>query len=380
MKILHFHDSPHVHGGATQYLNQVLQALNAAGHENHLFSIGPRVDINNIVSQHTFEYQWPKSVLQRRRDFYKTHAPLADKLAATIESVRPDLIHVHNCTHFRKTVFNTILYKGVKSVMTVHDFSLDWKSSPQRKLSGAKALLSNALNKPQHQISRLAVLDAMDLFLCPTHALMNGLGLPPNKSVCHRLPIQPADASEIPLDKLRMFFAGTLFDSKGVDVLIDALASAKHLLGDFALEIAGSGDRHQDLVDQVAGNALQNNIKFLGQLDQQQMDSAYQRANLQVLPSRVPENSPLTVLEAGARGRPAIASHAGGVPELITPERGWTFPSEDSSNLANSLVGIANDLPSLNIKGQNMRKWVRAEFDPTEHWQQLAQYYTHLIS
>lgn len=379
MKILHFHDSPHIHGGATQYLTQVLKELGESSDENHLFSLGSSIDSDNISSQYNFKYRWPWSPLQRRRDFFGIHAPLASMLAHAIESVSPDLIHIHNCSHFRQTVFSTILYSKPKSVMTVHDFSLNWDASPQCRNAGFKGLLANLANRPQHEKSRRTVLDAVDMFLCPTRALMDGLQLPAFKSRIHRLPIQPTIHCELPTDKLRIFFAGTLFASKGVDILIDALAKldANH---DFEAEIAGSGDQLGILQDKVAHYCLNSKVRLLGQLSPSQMNEAYSRSNLQVLPSRVPENSPLTVLEAGSRGRASIASHAGGVPELITADRGWTFQSENSDDLANKLHYIANDMKLLSVKGENMRKWVSTEFDPATHWAQLQAHYSDLIS
>ena len=379
MEILHFHDSPHIHGGATQYLNQVLAALSAAGHQNHLFSIGPCIENSNLTQHHSFEYQWAKSPLQRRKDFLGIHQPLADKLNAAIAEVAPDLIHIHNCTTFRETVFSTILYREQKSVMTVHDFSLNWSASPQRKKGGLRALLANLANRPQHAKSRKLVLDSVDMFLCPTKAIMNGLDLPASKSLLHRLPILPDTQTELPNDKLRMFFAGTLFRSKGVDVLLDALSMLEPSI-EFELEIAGSGDQLGALQQQVVDCGLSAKVRFLGQLSATEMSGAYQRANLQVLPSRVPENSPLTVLEAGVRGRASIASHAGGVPELISESRGWTFTPESSPDLANKINGIANGLGILAAKGKNMQKWVHIECDPSKHWAQLQSHYKQLIS
>ena len=143
MRILHFHDSPHIHGGATQYLN----------HQNHLFSLSPCIENSNLTQHHSFEYQWAKSPIRRRKDFLGIHQPLADKLNAVIADVAPDLIHIHNCTTFRKTVFSTILYTEPKSVMTVHDFSLNWSSSPQRKTGGLRAFLANLANSGKSETS-----------------------------------------------------------------------------------------------------------------------------------------------------------------------------------------------------------------------------------
>ncbi|MHC4823365.1 MAG: glycosyltransferase family 4 protein [Planctomycetota bacterium] len=195
-----------------------------------------------------------------------------------------------------------------------------------------------------------------------------------------RLPIQPADAYDLAQDRLRIFFAGTLFRSKGVDLLLKALAANSGPLGEATLEIAGTGDQEDKLKDLSLSLGLQDRVDFLGFCSKDQMEAAYARSNLQVLPSRVPENSPLTVLEAGARGRPAVASHAGGVPELLPIGRGWTFANEDVESLRKVLEYLAAELSLLAPTGAEMRRWVRSEFDPARHWDSVDAAYHELTA
>ena len=203
----------------------MLAALSAAGHQNHLFSIGPCIENSDLAQHHSFEYQWAKSPLQRRKDFLGIHQPLADKLNAAIAEAAPDLIHIHNCATFRKTVFfNYPLYGAEICDGQYTTFLLTGAPLLSGEKGGLRALLANLANRPQHSKARGIVIDSVDMFLCPTKAIMDGLDLPVSKSLLHRLPILPDTQTELPSDKLRMFFAGTLFRSKGVDVLLDALS------------------------------------------------------------------------------------------------------------------------------------------------------------
>lgn len=368
MRVLHLHDAPHIHGGATAYLKQLLPEIAARGHENRLFCLDHEADFLPEDHQSVFRYQWPSSSLQRRRDFHHFHEPLAAQLRDWIQEQGPDLVHVQNCSAFRSTIFPTIYKLGVPLLMTVHDFSLIDPNPWGLDRSGFVGQLKQFLDRRSLAKARACVFGATQRFLCPTDALLRGIRFPSGKAQVQRLPIQPAEAPELPLDHLRLFFAGTLYRSKGVDVLLDALAGCPGPLATATLEIAGSGDQENNLKALCEKLGLQDRVRFLGFCDAQAMEEAYARANLQVLPSRVPENSPLTVLEAGARGRPSLASHAGGVPELLPEGRGWTFPNEDSAALRRVLQTLAEDLSLLPSTGAEMRSWVRKEFSPSGHW------------
>lgn len=370
MRVLHFHDAPRIHGGATAYLKQLLPQMALRGHENLLYGLDEAAEGFPCANASThFQYQRSASALRRRLDFHHFHAPLAEHLRKWIGAQSPDVVHIQNCAAFRSTVFPTIYKLGLPILMTVHDFTLIDPNPFGLDRSGVTGGLRTMLDRRSLKADRKSVFACTQLFLCPTLALRDGIGFPPKRCRVQRLPIQPAEVLPLPADRLRIFFAGTLFRSKGVDLLIEALSTSTHAaLNQATLQIAGSGDCEPQLRKQVALAGLAARVEFLGFCNEEQMAAAYAASNLQVLPSRVPENSPLTVLEAGARGRPSLASHAGGVPELLPPNRGWTFVSEDVASLRSQLEKLAGDLPALASHGTAMREWVRAEFAPQRHW------------
>ena len=380
MRILHFHDAPRIHGGATAYLKQLLPQMASRGHENLLFCLDEAPQgFPDALDTDFFAYQRSSSPIRRRLDFHHFHAPLAEHLEEWVTAQSPDVVHIQNCAAFRSTIFPTIYKMGLPILMTVHDFTLIDPNPFGLDRSGLTGGLSSWLDKRSLRADRKRVFDSVKLFLCPTEALRDGVGFPSERSRVQRLPIQPAEALPLPNDHLRLFFAGTLFRSKGVDLLIEALSSSSDpALQQATLQIAGSGDLESQLRERVLDAGLESRVKFLGFCNAEQMAAAYAESNLQVLPSRVPENSPLTVLEAGARGRPSLASHAGGVPELLPPERGWTFVSEDVGSLREQLERLAADLPSLASHGVAMREWVRTEFAPQRHWDGVSACYNEL--
>jgi len=301
-----------------------------------------------------------------------------------IRSIQPDLIHVQNCAAFRNSVFPALQSCGVPTLMTVHDFSLADDNPSGRVRSGVRGALQAALDRRSHARARTSVFSAVRRFLSPTESLLQGVGFPAGSARLQRLPIEfsePAPWPELPENTpLRLFFAGSLYRSKGVDILLQAMTLLQGPAADAILEVAGEGDQAESLAELAVTLGLSARVRFLGHCGPNAMERAYSQCHLLVLPSRVPENSPLTVLEAGARGRPAVASNRGGVPELLGENRGWTFRNEDPADLAKVIEGAADDPRELRARGARMRDWVRAEFDPRQHWDGLEAVRQELVS
>lgn len=372
LRLLHLHDAPRIPGGATAYLKRSFEESQRRGHQQWAYSLDEEAIHPALLGSRAFRYAWPASAWQRRRDFHGHHPALAADLGAWIAEVRPDLIHVQNCAVFRSTIFPALAASGRRVLMTVHDFSLLDPNPTGRPRAGLSGPLKSWLDRRSLRRARAAVFGAVDLFLCPTEALRAGVGFPPERAQLLRLPIEPAAAAPFPPPQpFRILFAGSLYRSKGVDVLLAALAQAGGAARDGRLEIAGEGDERPALERLARELGLAERVRFLGHCGPEQMESAYAACHTLVLPSRVPENSPLTVLEAGARGRPAIAPDAGGVPELLAGDRGWLFRPEDAGQLARRLEEAAADPAAAAARGQRMRAWVRQEFDAARHWEEL---------
>jgi glycosyltransferase involved in cell wall biosynthesis len=115
-------------------------------------------------------------------------------------------------------------------------------------------------------------------------------------------------------------FVGTLEELyKAPDILIQAVADLVGGGEDLTLTIVGDGRRRFDLERSGAAQALGDRLRFAGALPpgsavRQELD----RADLFVLPSRQ-EGLPRAMIEAMARGLPAIGSTVGGIPELLSP-------------------------------------------------------------
>jgi glycosyltransferase involved in cell wall biosynthesis len=75
-----------------------------------------------------------------------------------------------------------------------------------------------------------------------------------------------------------------------------------------------------------------------------ELAAALADARALVLPSVVPENCPMSVIEAGAAAVPAIASSVGGIPEIVSDsETGLLVAPHDARGLARAVDALAAD-------------------------------------
>jgi glycosyltransferase involved in cell wall biosynthesis len=106
---------------------------------------------------------------------------------------------------------------------------------------------------------------------------------------------------------------------KGTAVLVDAVAHLQRRDLPVHLCVVGGGRLMPDLRARARSLGIESTVEFLGQVDRDGVRRALDAADLFVLPS-LTEGLPRALLEAMAKGLPAVASAVGGIPELLPPE------------------------------------------------------------
>jgi glycosyltransferase involved in cell wall biosynthesis len=101
----------------------------------------------------------------------------------------------------------------------------------------------------------------------------------------------------------------------GVDIFLRALASlsVEHKLG----IIGGTGPLGNELQNQARRAGLENVVRFVGHIPEEQLPLYYQAADLFVLPTRAHEGFGLVTVEALACGTPVVATPVGASPEIL---------------------------------------------------------------
>lgn len=127
---------------------------------------------------------------------------------------------------------------------------------------------------------------------------------------------------------------------KGVDILLRALSQCRGTL-DFRCTVVGDGVLKQELMELAAKLELSDRTEFAGHLAPgKQIFDFLDSADLYVQPSRT-EGLPRALIEAMARGCPAIGTKVGGIPQLLGQSE--LVPANDAAALANKIVEIAGD-------------------------------------
>lgn len=120
---------------------------------------------------------------------------------------------------------------------------------------------------------------------------------------------------------VRMAFLGRLDPVKGLDVLVEALASiptAKVELDIFAVAQTEDARRRQAaLAQRVAGD---RRIRWMTPLDASEVVERLRSYDALAVPSQWLESGPLVVYEAFAAGIPVVGSKLGGIAELVKDE------------------------------------------------------------
>jgi glycosyltransferase involved in cell wall biosynthesis len=118
---------------------------------------------------------------------------------------------------------------------------------------------------------------------------------------------------------------------------------------DWRLTCAGSLDRHPPTVDRVRAivheNGLDDRVSFAGELDDEQLAAAFDRADVFVL-ATLRETYGMAVAEALAHGLPVVSTTTGAIPDLVGAadgDAGILVTPGDEPGLTSALARVIDD-------------------------------------
>jgi len=168
---------------------------------------------------------------------------------------------------------------------------------------------------------------------------------------------------------------GTFLHNKGQDVLLEAFYAIAGEFPDMALVFVGaSGPALISLHEQAQKFGLDERVFFYENMPHTKISAFYERAQVFCLPSRN-EAFGIVLLEAGVFAVPVIASHVGGIPELIVDgEHGRLVPPADPKALAAALRDLLHNEEKAVAMGKNLQCRVETQFT----WGRAARRYEQL--
>lgn len=173
------------------------------------------------------------------------------------------------------------------------------------------------------------------------HVILNGLDF-------DRVRVSGADARarirrEFAIgDGYLLLVAARLHPEKGYEYLFRALPEIRRRVSrPVTLLVAGRGDSKEEFRALVEDIGCRDMVRFLG--FRRDLPDLMAGADLFVLPS-VAEAFGLVLAESLYLGTPVVATHTGGIPEIVTDGvDGMLVPPADSHALAEAIVDLLND-------------------------------------
>ncbi|SDW09168.1 glycosyltransferase family 4 protein [Paenibacillus sp. CF384] len=269
-----------------------------------------------------------------------------------VKGNRYDLIQIDNRPSFAKAVRQSF----PKTPIAIFMHSMTFVSSPMTTKKKANAdfnhanlIVGNSKSLQESLIGRF-----------PAHkAKINFVHLGVDTEKFH--PIGSSTSKPF-----HLLFAGRLIPRKGVPTLLKAFGIALKSIPSLRLTVAGGSRKsaYKVFLKRIARN-LNVPVQFKGNLSRKQMPAFYRTGDCFVCPSQMHEAFGLVNVEAMASGLPVIASHIGGIPEIVQHDRNGLLVQnyQKPAAFAAQIVKLASD-PELRGRLANQaRKDVQNRFN-----------------
>jgi glycosyltransferase involved in cell wall biosynthesis len=271
------------------------------------------------------------------------------RMFRTIRAAAPDVLHGHGAKGGAYARLVPVPASTIR-VYTPHGGSLHYAPNTLRGkvYGGLERLL----------VARTDVFLFESAYARDTYAAQIGTPSGVVRVVCNGVgdaefvPVTPAD------EATDLLFVGELRRLKGLDLLLEGLASLRENGRWTTLTIVGEGPEDEAFRTRAARLGLADAVRFAGYLPAR---DAFALGRILVLPSRN-ESLPYVVLEAAAAGVPIIATHVGGIPEIFGALAHRLVPPEDSTALAAAIADALDHPDELQHDAATVRAQVRRSF------------------
>ncbi|MCX6829226.1 MAG: glycosyltransferase [candidate division Zixibacteria bacterium] len=289
---------------------------------------------------------------------------LLSMVRRAIRKIAPDLVHSHYATGYGLWGKYSDIHPFIISV-----WGSDIVEFPSNGLKrwGLRRILLAA----DYVTATSEFLKSQTLMLAPETAsriavIPFGVEIPPARS--------PRQSAEV-----RLIFMKAHQRKYGPDILLKAL----HLLSDrgkhIVLTMAGTGELTDDLKSMVHEFLLDDRVKFVGYIENDQVPSILAEHDIMVMPS-LAESFGVAALEGAAVGLPVIASDVGGIPEVVEDgETGILVRPGDPESLAEAIMKLASDVELRKRMGKAGKEMVGRKYRWQASIDQMVQLYERLM-
>ncbi len=284
-------------------------------------------------------------------------------LLRELKAIRPALVHTHSAKPFLLAGLASWMIRVPRRVHTLHGIQFHKFAPP---LARSFYYFISQLGSLFYH--RIVSVNAHYLRFFPLARARRAIQVVPNGiALPGPLPDSVTDRS----GEFSILFAGRLDQQKDPLFVLDVAAAIKRHWKSQRVPhfyLAGSGPLSDQVIAGIAARGLSGRVTALGWV--KDLGPHYASADVLFLPSRW-EACGLVLIEAAARGCPAVATNVEGVPEVIRDgQNGLLFEQGDVDAACARLARLAEDEPLRRGLGER----ARADAQGRDHARMVAGY------
>ena len=335
-------------GGVWAVGRNLAAGLVAAGADVHVVRyVSAAVDGTVISGQSPLTVHTVQ--LPRRRSQPLRRVAAVPALVEYLQRIRPDAITAHELEYGLAAVRS-----GFPAAVTIHGIPRqEFRAFNQLRMRADLALTIWQDWLMVREVKHIVAINdyAREQYRHRTRAQFHRINVPIGDVFFDVTPREP--------DAQTILIVGGMNERKDPLALLRAVVLLRSRLPAIQVRIAGRipssefGDR---LTAFIREHGIEENVRFLGALNQPALAKAYVSSVLTALSSRQ-ETSPSVLMEAMAARRPVVATDVGGVREIVVnDESGLVVPVANAPALAAALERILTDPERASAMGQRGRE------------------------
>ncbi len=381
MRIITAHNYYQQRGGEDHVFEAETAMLRKAGHEVHEFTRRSEAVSGLQAVSTAAGAVWGRSA--------------AREISQLVRDTGAEIVHIHNWLPLMSpTVFSAARKAGAAVVHTLHNYryicpsGILFRDGATCRDCVGRRLALPAIRYACYHDSRAAtavavtalsfhgalgtIVDSIDAVISPSRFAADALstvGFPAGlvyikPNFLDRDPGTGTGAGD------HVVFLGRLAPEKGVDTLLHAW---ERITEPIPLHVFGAGP----LQEQVAAAARRDSrIDYRGFAPPAVFDASLKGARFLVNPSRFYEVLPVSILEAFARGTPAVTSRFGAMEELVEHDRtGVHVRVGDPDDLARAVQELYADASRLAAMREEARREFLEHYDAEQNYERLLEVY-----
>lgn len=144
-----------------------------------------------------------------------------------------------------------------------------------------------------------------------------------------------------PADRPIVLAVRRLAKRMGLEALIDAIDQVRREHPNVLLLIGGKGPERDALQTRIRSLGLEENVRLLGFVPEDDLPLAYAAADLSIVPTVTLEGFGLITVESLASGTPVLGTPVGGTPEILRPlDPGLLFDAATAEAMADRICAV----------------------------------------